>query len=149
MQCNLDREYLHNCRLNFPDWLLALAFPFLSHTSTSCFRRLVAQRVVRLFGVGFRTIVTLMPETTLVSLRTLPFFLPLVTSSFSSYNTTQSPFDFSPLLLTQFSHAWRQSFAIEVSDLFSSSPSSSTSANWASMSSDESPCRYISNTVSS
>ena len=32
-----------------------------------------------------------MPETTLVSLRTLYFFFPLITSTFSSVNATQSP----------------------------------------------------------
>ena len=32
------------------------------------------------------------------------------------------PFDSLSLLLIQFSHAWRQSFVIEVSDLYSSSP---------------------------
>ena len=32
------------------------------------------------------------------------------------------PFDSLPRLQIQFSHAWRQNFAIEVSDLYSSSP---------------------------
>ena len=36
------------------------------------------------------TIITLMPETTLVTFRTLAFFLPPVTSTFSSFNATQS-----------------------------------------------------------
>ena len=53
------------------------------------------------------------------------------------------PFDSWPLLLFQFSRVWRQSFAIEVSDLYSSSPLSSIFDNWASISSDESPCRTI------
>ena len=58
------------------------------HTSTSCHWWL------RRCG-GFRcrflcTIVALMPETALVSLRTLAFFFPLVTGTFSSFNATQS-----------------------------------------------------------
>ena len=53
------------------------------------------------------------------------------------------PFDSLSLLLILFSHAWRQSFAIEVSDLYSSLPWFSTFDSWASMSSGESPCRTI------
>ena len=53
------------------------------------------------------------------------------------------PFDSWPLLLFQFSRAWRQSFVIEVSDLYFSSPSFSIFDHWASISSDESPCRTI------
>ena len=45
------------------------------------------------------------------------------------------------LLLTQFSHAWRESFVIEVSDLYFSSPSFSTFDSWEPITSDESPCR--------
>ena len=51
------------------------------------------------------------------------------------------PFNSLPLLLFQFSRAWRQSSVIEVSDLYSSSPLFSTFDNWGSISSDESPCR--------
>ena len=39
---------------------------------------------------ALRTIVTLMPETALVSFRTLAFFFPLVTNTFSSFNVTHS-----------------------------------------------------------
>ena len=53
------------------------------------------------------------------------------------------PFDSWPLLMFQFSRAWRQSFAIGVSDLYFSSPLSSIFDNWAPKSSDESPCRKI------
>ena len=53
------------------------------------------------------------------------------------------PSDSWPLLLFQFSRAWRQSFAIEVSELYSSSPLSSIFENWTSTSSDEFPCRTI------
>ena len=64
------------------------------------------------------TIVTLMPETALVSLRALAFFFPLVTGTFSSFNTFRlsitAPVSILPCLC--------QSFAIEVSDLYSSSP---------------------------
>ena len=66
--------------------------------------------------VFFRTIVTLMPETTLVSFRTLAFFFPLVTNTFSSFQRHSIPFDSWPLLLFQFSCVWRPSFVIEVSD---------------------------------
>ena len=52
-------------------------------------------------------------------------------------------FDSLPLLLFQFSRVRRQSFAIGVSDLYFFSPSSSIVDNWASISSDESPCRTI------
>ena len=49
------------------------------------------------------------------------------------------PFDSSPLLLFRFSRAWRQFFAIGVSDLYFFSPLSSYFDNWASISFDESP----------
>ena len=52
-------------------------------------------------------------------------------------------FDCLPLLLIQFSRAWRQSFVIEGSDLYSSSPLSSIFDSWEPISSDESPCRTI------
>ena len=52
-------------------------------------------------------------------------------------------FDSLSLLLIQLSHAWRQSFVIEVSDLYSSSPWFSTFDRWEPRSSDESPCRTI------
>ena len=68
---------------------LASAFGiFLSrHTSTACFWRLWLREWFG-FRCWFRTIDTLMPETALVSLRTLPFIFPLVTNTFSSFNTT-------------------------------------------------------------
>ena len=53
------------------------------------------------------------------------------------------PFDSWPLLLFRFSRVWRQSFVIEVSDLYSYSPLSSISDYWASISSDRFPCRTI------
>ena len=73
------------------------------------------------------TIVALMPGTALVSFRTLVFFFPLVTGTFSSFNVTHSLsiLDHCSCFI-QFSRAWRQNFAIEVSDLYSSSPLSST-----------------------
>ena len=52
----------------------------------------------------------LVAETATVSLRTLAFFFPLVTDTFASFDSLS-------LHLIQFSHAWRQSFVIEVSDL--------------------------------
>ena len=54
------------------------------------------------------------------------------------------PFDSWPLLQIQFSHAWRQSFVIGVSDLYSFSPFVFQFFDtWEPMSSDESPCRTI------
>ena len=69
------------------DWISQTGF-FLWHFFFSTdyylvFLKIVAQRVVRLC-----TIVILMPKTTLVSHRTLPFWLPLVTNTFSSFNST-------------------------------------------------------------
>ena len=74
-------------------------------------------------------------RTALVSLRTQTFFFPLVTDTFSS--------NAEPRILIQFSHAWCQSFAIEVSDLYSASPLFSTLDSLEPMSYDESPCRKI------
>ena len=68
----------------------ASGISFSRHTSTSCFWRLWLRGRFG-FRRRFRTIVTLMPETALVSLRTLAFFFPVVTNTFSSFNTTQSP----------------------------------------------------------
>ena len=70
-------------------WLPPLKLLFSRHTSTSW--------ILRLRGwSGFRcrflcTIDTLMPETPLVSLRTLAFLFPLVACTISSFNST--PFD--------------------------------------------------------
>ena len=51
----------------------------------------MAQKSVAAFGVVFLCkIVTLMLETALLSLRTLAFFFPLVTDTFSSFNATHS-----------------------------------------------------------
>ena len=87
------------------------------------------------FRCRFRTIVTVMPETALVSLRTLTFFSPLVTNTFSSFNTTNPLF--------RFSNVWRQNFAVKVSDLYLFSPLFATFDYWASKSSDDFPCRTI------
>ena len=119
--------------------LLRLASPsgvsFSRQTSTSCFWRLWLRGWC---GLWFRfcTVVTLMPESTLVSLRTLSFFFPRVTNTFSSFNTTQSLSTLDHCNCFDFSHAWRQSLAIEVSDLCFSSSLSSISYNWASISFD-------------
>ena len=53
------------------------------------------------------------------------------------------PFDSLTLLLIRFSRVRRQSFEIEVSDLYSSSPWFTTFDMTASSSPDESPCRTI------
>ena len=87
---------------------------------------------------GFlRTILGLVPETVSVSFRTLAFFFPLVTNYLVLRLRHSFPFDSEPLPLIQFSHSWRQIFAIGVSDLCFSSPQSSTSAFWASVFFDE------------
>ena len=53
------------------------------------------------------------------------------------------PCDSSPLHLFRFSHVWRQNFSVEVSDLYSFSPSSSIFVSWASIPSGEFPCHTI------
>ena len=112
----------------------ALDTSFLRHTSTSCHRWLR-----RCGGIWCRfsgTIVTLMPEAALVSFGTLAFVFPLVTSTFSSFNATH-------FLATRNHCSCLNSLisGAKVSDLFSFSPSSSISDNWASISVDEFPCR--------
>ena len=75
------------------------------------------------FCSQFCTRIPVVPETALVSSRTLSFCFPLIANSFSSFNTTESPATrYHCSCLT-----WRQSFVIEISDLCFSSPSSSTS----------------------
>ena len=75
-------------------------------------------------------------------LANIGFFLPTGNRYLFLFQRRSIPFDSLPLLLFQFSHAWRQSFVIEVSDLFSS-PWFSTFDSWEPISSDESPCRTI------
>ena len=92
--------------------------------------------------VGFLlcAIVTLIPENALVCFRTVAFFFPLVTSTFSSFNATHS--------LSILDHcSWFNSLVprvkvsqSEISDLCFSSPSFSIFDNRASISSNESPC---------
>ena len=53
-----------------------------------------------------------MPETALVSLRTLTYFFPLVRYTFSS--PLSMPLEPFRLLIT--AHDWRQKFVIEISD---------------------------------
>ena len=89
------------------------------------------------------TIVTLMPGTALVSFRTLAFFFPQVTGTFSSFNATHSLSILDHCSCFNLPMSGRQNFAIEVFDLYSSSPLSSIFDNWASIFSDESPCRAI------
>ena len=60
-----SKKFLHGGRLNFPDWLLPLAFLFLD-TLQPHVLKIVAQSGVA-FWCRFRTIVTLMPETSLVN----------------------------------------------------------------------------------
>ena len=109
--------------------------PFSRHTSTSCHGRL--RRCA-----GFRcrflcTIVTLMPETASVSLRTLAFFFPLVACMYLFLLQRHfNPFRFlttAPVLI----------LPCEVSDLYFFSPSFSIFHHWASISSDEFPCHTI------
>ena len=71
------------------------------------------------------------------------FFFPLVTSTFSSFNATcsHSILDHRSCFNSPVSGV--KSCAIEVSDLYFSSPLSSIVDNWASIFSDESPCRTI------
>ena len=119
----------------------ALDTSFLRHTSTlwEGWLRRCGGSVFWFLG----TILTLMPETALVSFRTLAFFFPLVIKYLFLLQRHWSPFDSWPLLLFQFSRAWRQSFVIGVFDPYFSSPLSSIIDKWAWISSDESPCRTI------
>ena len=64
----------------------ALDTSFPRHTSTSCHWWLGWCGGIVFWFLG--TIVTLMPKTALVSFRTLVFFFPLVTGTFSSFNAT-------------------------------------------------------------
>ena len=89
------------------------------------------------------TIVTLMPETAVVSFRTLAFFFPLLTSTLSSFNAAHSLAIFDHYSCFNSISVLRPSFVIEVSDPYSSLPLSSIFDNCASISSDESPCRTI------
>ena len=127
---------------NDPRITFALDSSFPRCTSTSC-----RWWLRRYGGIWVRfllcTIVTLMPETARVSLRTLAFSLSTGSKYLVLLHRHSFPFDSWPLLLFQLSRTWRQSFVIEVSDLYFSSPSSATSANWESILSDESPCRTI------
>ena len=121
---------------------IALDTSFPRHTSISC-----RWWLRRCGGIWVRfllcTIVTRMPETALVSLRTLAFLFPLITSTFSSFNATQSLSTHDHCSCSPFSRVWRQSFVNAVSDLYSFSPLSSTFDFGASISSDDSPCRTI------
>ena len=132
---------LHGCRLNFPDWLLPLTFLFSTPFYLVCLE-LVAQSFARLWVsvlhdhnshagncIG-------LPSNTALFLFTGKKYLFL-------FQRHIIPCDSWPLLLFRFSHIWRQNFAIKVSDLYFSSPLSSTSDNWASISSDKFPCRTI------
>ena len=89
------------------------------------------------------TILGFVTETASVGLRTLAFFLSTGNRYFFLLQRRLIPFDSWSLLLIQFSHVWRQSFVIEVSDPYSSLPLSSISENWEPIFSDESPCRTI------
>ena len=82
------KKYLHGGRLKFSDWLCLWHFFFSTHFYLVFWRLWLRGRFG--FRCRFRTIVTLMPETALVSLRTLAFVFPLVTSTFSSLNATCS-----------------------------------------------------------
>ena len=72
------------------------------------------------------TILGFVTESVSVSLRTLAFFLSSGSRYLFLLQRRLIPFDSLPLLLIQVSRAKRQSFVIEVSDLYSSSPSFST-----------------------
>ena len=60
---------------------------FSRRTSTSCFGSWWLRGWLG-FWCRFCTIITRMPETTWASLRTVPFFSPLVTNTFSSFSAT-------------------------------------------------------------
>ena len=88
------------------------------------------------FWCRFCTLIFIVPETTLVSSRTLSFFLSIDSILLVLFQHRVDSCDSLPLLPFQFSHFWRQNFAIWVSDLCFSSPSSSIFDIRASISSD-------------
>ena len=92
---------------------------------------------------ALRTIVTLMPKTALVSSRTMPFCFPLVTNSFPLSIPLDPPSTRDRCSCLDSPVSGVKSFVIDVSALFSSSPSSSFFDNWASISSDEFSCHTI------
>ena len=114
---------------------------FPRHTSTSWYGWLR-----RCGGSVFwflRTILGFVAETATVSLQTLAFLISSDDKYLFLLQHHSIPFDSWPRLLFQFSCVWLQSFVNGVSDLYSSSPLSSIFHNWASKTSDESPCRTI------
>ena len=78
------KKFLHGCRLVFPDWLLLLKLLFLDALLPL---GVGGSEDGAVFGVGFCTSMSFVPETTLVSLRILPFCFPLIANSFS-FNAT-------------------------------------------------------------
>ena len=111
------------------------------HTSTSWCSWL---RSVAAVCSGFlRAILGFVAETATVSLRTLAFLLSTADKYLFLLQRLTIPFDSLTLLLIRFSRVWRQSFEMEVSGLYSSSPWFTTFDMMASSSSDESPCRTI------
>ena len=112
----LFKWYLHGYRRMAPLVTFAMDTSFLRHTSTSW------QEWLRRCGGSvfwfLRTIVTLMPETAMVSFRTLAFFLSTGNRYLFLLQRHLSPFDSWTLLLIQLSLVWRQNFVIEFSDLY-------------------------------
>ena len=129
------------CQYSQGDCVLPRILLFPRHTSTSC--RWWLRRCGGSVFWFLRKILGLVPETARVSLRTLAFFFPLITGTFSSINAWQSHSTLYHCSWFNSPHAWRRSFAIEVSDLYSSSSWFSTFDSWEPMSSNESPCRTI------
>ena len=88
MQVPLKKS-LHGSRLVFPDGLLPLKLLFLDATSTSLCWWL---RGWSGFWCQLCTLIPVVPETALVSSRTLSFYFPLIIAfSLSSFNTTLIP----------------------------------------------------------
>ena len=123
----------------------ALDTSFLRHTSTHFDLHIEGSEGVAAVGFWCHlcTIFALMPETTLVFLRRLSFFFPLMAQIPFPPSTPLNPFRFLTNALVSILSFLASNFEIEVSDLCFSSPSFSISDSHASISSDESPSRTI------
>ena len=79
------KEFLHGCRLDFPDCLMPLRLLFLDALLPL---GVGGSEDGAAFGVDLAPIMTLVSETALVSSQTLTFCFPLIANFFSSLNAT-------------------------------------------------------------
>ena len=134
------KKSLHGCRANFPDGLRPLRFLFLDALLPL---GVGGSEGGAVFGFRFCTLFFIVPETTLVSSRTLSFLLSIDGILLVRFQHHVDPAIRNPFLLFQFTHVGLQSFAVCVSDICFFSPSFSTSDNLVSISFDEFQGRTI------